>query len=137
MQSKILIIDDNADLLALLRLHFKEAGFTVRTTDNGADALKKVRSFSPDLIILDLVLPQMDGFAICETLKRNRATASIPVIVLTGLSSQLSRFAGLESGADEYMTKPFKLDEILTKVNILLARSRAAAPEAVPCAVTV
>jgi DNA-binding response OmpR family regulator len=134
MQSKILIVDDNSELLTVLRLGFKEAGFTVRTTDNGADALKKARSFSPDLILLDLVLPEMDGFAICETLKKDRATTSIPIVVLTGLSSQLSRFAGLESGADEYLTKPFNFDEVLTKVNSVLERTRASTPHAAVCA---
>src|SRR5438309_150418 len=107
MPNKILIVDDNSDLLAVLRLGFQKSGFTVRTSNNGADALKKVRSFAPDLILLDLIMPEMDGFAVCETLKKNRDTAGIPVVVLTGLSSQLSRFAGLESGADEYLTKPF------------------------------
>jgi len=137
MQSKILIVDDNNDLLTVLRLGFKEAGFGVRTADNGADALKKVHSFSPDIILLDLVLPEMDGFAICETLKKDRATASIPIVVLTGLSSQLSRFAGLESGADEYLTKPFNFDDVLTKVNGLLERFRAAAPPVATCAAAV
>jgi len=127
MQTKILIVDDNTELLTVLRLGFKEAGFTVRTADNGPDALKKVRSFAPDLILLDLVLPEMDGFAICETLKKDSATASIPIVVLTGLSSQLSRFAGLESGANEYLTKPFNFDDVLTKVNGLLESTRATA----------
>jgi DNA-binding response OmpR family regulator len=134
MQSKILIVDDNSELLTVLRLGFKEAGFTVRTADNGADALKKVRSFAPDLILLDLVLPEMDGFAICETLKKNSVTTSIPIVVLTGLSSQLSRFAGLESGADEYLTKPFNFDEVLTKVNRVLERTRASEPQTAACA---
>lgn len=122
MQNKILIVDDNTDLLTVLRLAFKAAGYVVRTADNGADAFKKVRSFAPDLILLDLVLPELDGFAICEILKKNPATAGIPIVVLTGLSSQLSRFAGLESGADEYLTKPFNFTDILAKVNRVLER---------------
>ena len=134
MPSKILIVDDNNDLLTVLRLGFKQAGFAVRTADNGAAALKKARSFSPDLILLDLVLPEMDGLAICEALKKDRATASIPIVVLTGLSSQLSRFAGLESGANEYLTKPFNFDDVLTKVNGLLEISRAAVPPLAACA---
>ena len=134
MPSKILIVDDNTDLLTVLRLGFKEAGFSVRIADNGAAALKKARSFWPDLILLDLVLPEMDGFAICEALKKDRATASIPIVVLTGLSSQLSRFAGLECGANEYLTKPFNFHDVLTKVKGLLEISRAAAPTAAPLA---
>jgi DNA-binding response OmpR family regulator len=76
----------------------------------------------------------MDGFAICETLKKNSVTTSIPIVVLTGLSSQLSRFAGLESGADEYLTKPFNFDEVLTKVNRVLERTRASEPQTAACA---
>lgn len=125
MQKKILIVDDNTDLTSVLRAGFKEAGFAVRTSGNGVDALKKVYSFKPDAIILDLVLPELDGFAVCEHLKKNRATASIPVLVLTGLSSQLSRFAGLESGANEYLTKPFQFEELLAKVNALLEKTDA------------
>jgi DNA-binding response OmpR family regulator len=107
----------------VLRAGFKDAGFVVRTAGNGVEALKKVYTFKPDAIILDLVLPELDGFAVCEHLKKNRQTASIPVIVLTGLSSQLSRFAGLESGANEYLTKPFQFDDLLGKVNTLLTSS--------------
>lgn len=120
MQKKILVVDDNSQLVDMLRLGFKEAGFTVRTAQTGPEALKKARSFVPDLVLLDLVLPEVDGFAVCEILKKTRETASIPIIVLTGLSSQLSRFAGLESGADVYLTKPFKFDTLLEKANALL-----------------
>lgn len=131
MPNKILIVDDNADLLTVLRLGFSKAGFVVRTSDNGVEAIKKARSFEPDLILLDLIMPEMDGFAVCESLKKNQATAEIPVVVLTGLSSQLSRFAGLESGADEYLTKPFNFNEILDKVKDVLERKAAAAPPVV------
>ena len=134
MQSKILIVDDNTDLLNVLRLGFKEAGYAVRTAGNGTDALKKVRSFRPDLILLDLVLPEMDGFVICETLKRDRATAAIPIVLLTGLSSQLSRFAGLETGANEYLTKPFNFEDVLSKVKRLLERAPTSAPPVSDCA---
>lgn len=130
MQNKILIVDDNNDLLTVLRLGFSKSGYVVRTADNGADALKKVRSFAPDLILLDLVMPEMDGFAVCEILKKNRETADIPVVVLSGLSSQLSRFAGLESGANEYLTKPFNFNELLSRVKGVLEQTAAAEPAA-------
>ena len=128
MAKKILIVDDNADLLTVLRLGFSKAGFVVRTADNGLAALKKVRTFEPDLLLLDLIMPEMDGFAVCETLKKNPATAGIPIVVLTGLASELSRFAGLESGADEYLTKPFNFNEILAKVQDVLDRKAAGSP---------
>jgi DNA-binding response OmpR family regulator len=129
MQRKILVVDDNAELLDVLQVGFKGEGFAVRIASSGVDALKQVESFSPDIIVLDLVLPELDGFAVCECLKRNRRTASIPILVLTGLSSQLSRFAGLESGADEYLTKPFDFKFVLSKVNGLLEKSRSSAPQ--------
>ncbi len=122
MQNKILIVDDNIDLLTVLRLGFSKSGFVVRTAANGSEALKKVRSFAPDLILLDLIMPEMDGFAVCEILKKNRDTSHIPIVVLSGLSSQLSRFAGLESGADEYLTKPFNFSELLAQVKGVLER---------------
>ncbi len=134
MQNKILIVDDNADLLTVLRLGFSKSGFVVRTANNGAEALKKVRSFAPNLILLDLIMPEMDGFAVCETLKRNRDTADIPIVVLSGLSSQLSRFAGLESGADEYLTKPFNFSEILARVKSVLEHSTTDRPASAACA---
>jgi two-component system, OmpR family, alkaline phosphatase synthesis response regulator PhoP len=133
MPNKLLIVDDNAELLSVLRTGFKGAGFIVRTAANGPDAIKKARSFSPDLIVLDLVLPDMDGFAICEILKKDRETALIPIIVLTGLSSQLSRFAGLECGADDYVTKPFSFPELLGKVNELIERSYTSITAPAPC----
>lgn len=122
MPSKLLIVDDSAELLGVLRAGFKSAGYVVRTAGTGLDAIRKARTFAPDLIVLDLVLPEMDGFAICEILKKDRNTASIPIVVLTGLSSQLSRFAGLECGADEYLTKPFNFQELLLKVTELVHR---------------
>lgn len=134
MPNKILIVDDNAELLTVLRLGFQKSGFAVRTADNGADALKKARSFTPDLVLLDLIMPEVDGFAVCENLKKQPATAGIPIVVLTGLSSQLSRFAGLESGADEYLTKPFNFSEVLAKVKDVLERKIAATPRAAECA---
>lgn len=134
MSKKILIVDDNPDLVNVLRVGFKDAGFTVSSAGNGVDALKKVQTFAPDAVVLDLVLPEMDGFAVCESLKHNRATAGIPIVVLTGLSSQLSRFAGLESGADEYITKPFNFSHLLTKVNSLIEKSGVHASHAEACA---
>jgi len=122
MPNKILIVDDNIELLAVLRLGFSKTGFVVRTATKGTEAIKKARSFEPNLILLDLIMPELDGFAVCETLKKHPATSHIPIVVLTGLSSQLSRFAGLESGADEYLTKPFNFGEILERVNEVLER---------------
>ena len=126
----ILIVEDNSDLLELLRLTLKSAGFSVATATNGIDALKKARSLSPDAVVLDLVLPELDGFAVCETLRKDQITASTPVIILTGLSSQFTRYAGLEAGADDYMMKPVGPDHLVSRINALLAaKQKDAAPE--------
>jgi len=130
MRKKILIVEDNSDLLELLRLTLKSAGFSVATATNGIDALKKARSLSPDAVVLDLVLPELDGFAVCETLRKDQITASTPVIILTGLSSQFTRYAGLEAGADDYMMKPVGPDHLVSRINALLAaKQKDAAPE--------
>lgn len=125
MRKKILIVEDNTELLELVRLNLKHAGFSVATATNGIEALKKTRSVCPDLVVLDLVLPELDGFAVCETLRRERATAHIPILVVTGLTSQISRLAGLESGATEYVTKPVSPQLLVSRIKDLLKRAEA------------
>ena len=102
-----------------------KAGFTIGTATNGVDALKKAYSVSPDLVILDVVMPELDGFAVCETLRENPATASVPILMLTGLQSHISRQIGLESGATDYMTKPFDPEQLVSKVEQLLCQPPA------------
>jgi two-component system, OmpR family, alkaline phosphatase synthesis response regulator PhoP len=115
-RKKILVVEDEADFLELLRLYFKEEGFAIATAKNGMDAIRKARSLLPDLILLDVMLPELDGFAVCEILRKDAATASIPVIMVTGLCGQLSRCAGIESGATDFVTKPTTPEEIVSKV---------------------
>jgi len=124
MRKKILVVEDNTELLELLRLSFKHAGFSVATATNGIEALKKVRSVSPNLVVLDLVLPELDGFAVCETLRRDQTAASLPILVLTGLTSEISRLAGLESGATEYVTKPVSPELLVSRIKEILARTK-------------
>jgi DNA-binding response OmpR family regulator len=116
MRKKLLIVEDNTELLELFRLGLKQAGFSVSTATNGLDAIKKARALSPDLILLDLVLPELDGFAVCERLRHEPSTASTRIIMLTGLTSEFTRYAGLESGADEYVTKPASPDQLLPRI---------------------
>jgi two-component system alkaline phosphatase synthesis response regulator PhoP len=133
MRKKILIVEDDTDLLEMLRLSFKGAGFSIATATNGIEALKKVRSLRPHLIVLDLVLPELDGFAVCEILRKDRETSSLPIIMLTGLSSEFTRFAGLESGATDYVTKPVTPSELVSKIDYWLSQSAEVAhaePEA-------
>jgi two-component system alkaline phosphatase synthesis response regulator PhoP len=113
---KILVVEDEPDFLELLRIHFKDEGFAIATAKNGVDAVRKARSLQPDLILLDVMLPELDGFAVCEILRNDTTTASIPVIMVTGLCGQLTRCAGIESGATEFVTKPTSPEAIVSKV---------------------
>jgi DNA-binding response OmpR family regulator len=120
MRKKILVVDDDADWVELISFNLKKAGFLIGTATNGIDALKKAQSLIPDLIVLDLKLPELDGFAVCETLRRNSATAAIPIIMLTALSGEIARITGLECGATEYLTKPSSPKRLVSRVEDLL-----------------
>ncbi len=122
MPKKILIVEDNSELLELLRLSLKQAGFKVVTASNGVSALESARSAAPDLVVLDLVLPELDGFAVCEILRREPETSAIPIVILTGLSTEFGRLTGLASGADAYVTKPVSAELLVAKVKHLLRR---------------
>jgi len=125
MRKKILIVEDNTELLELLRSYVRMAGYSTSTATNGLEALKKARSSTPDLIVLDLVLPELDGFAVCESLKKDPATANTPIIMLTGLTSEMTRYAGLESGANEYVTKPANPDQLVSRIEYWLQKESA------------
>jgi DNA-binding response OmpR family regulator len=123
MRKKILVVDDDAELVDLLCFNLKQADYTIDTAFNGAEALKKARSFEPDLIVLDVMMPELDGFAVCEILRRDPATATIPILMLTALSSELGRMAGLGSGASDFMSKPFSPRLIVARVEDLLKKA--------------
>ena len=116
---RILVVEDNPDELALLRMSLKGAGFSVTTASTGEEALKQAKAI-PDLIVLDLVLPQMDGFTVCERLRKEQATASIPILMLTGYPSQLKRLAGLAGGANDFVSKPITAEELIARIKALL-----------------
>lgn len=128
MQKKILVVEDDAELVELLRFNLKKAGFAVGTASDGIEAIKKARSLLPDLVLLDLMLPELDGFAVCEVLRRDPNLAHTPVIMLTALSSQLARLAGMEAGANEYMVKPFSPKQLISRIETLLPSASAAVP---------
>ena len=128
MRKKILIVEDNTELLELLRSNLKLAGFSTITATNGIDALNKVRTVVPDLIVLDLVLPELDGFAVCESLRKDPTTSALPIIMLTGLTSEFTRYAGLESGANEYVTKPASPDHLVSRIQYWLQQRPAIVP---------
>jgi two-component system alkaline phosphatase synthesis response regulator PhoP len=120
VRKKILVVEDDQDLAELLSFNLRNAGFAIGTAGDGVEALKKARSAVPDLILLDLMLPELDGFAVCEILRRDPATALVPIIMLTAMSGELARVAGLEAGANDYMTKPFSLRQLLARVEAIL-----------------
>jgi DNA-binding response OmpR family regulator len=120
MRRKILVVEDDPDQLEAIRGNLKNAGFAIGTASNGVDALVKTRSVLPDLIVLDLMLPQLNGLDICRTLREDSATASIPVIMLTGMHSHLTRLAGFEAGINAFLTKPYHPEELVSKVEELL-----------------
>jgi len=125
MRNRVLVVEDDPDLVELLRFNLGSAGFSISTASNGAEALKMARSNSPDLILLDLMLPELDGFAVCEILRRDPATAEVPIIMLTALSSELARFTGLECGANDYITKPFSPKKLVSRVSEMLSAGKA------------
>jgi DNA-binding response OmpR family regulator len=127
MRKKILVVEDDPDQLEVIRFTLKNAGYAVGTAVNGIDALKKAQTVSPDLVIMDVMMPELDGFAVCETLRGNPATASLPVLMLTGLCSHISRLVAYESGATDYVIKPFDAEQLVSKVEKLLSQASAAA----------
>ena len=129
MKQKILAVDDEPDALDLIEFNLKAAGFDVSTAEDGKEALKKARQILPQLILLDLMLPQIDGLEICKALRRDPATVSIPIIMLTARAAEIDRVLGLELGADDYVTKPFSPRELVLRVKNLLKRGKAEAPD--------
>ena len=129
MNKKILVVDDEPDVLELIEFNLKAAGFEVATAVDGAEALTKARSVQPALILLDVMLPEIDGMQVCKTLKREPATASIPIIMLTAKAAEIDRVLGLELGADDYVTKPFSPRELVLRIKGLLRRKGDAPTE--------
>jgi two-component system phosphate regulon response regulator PhoB len=123
MHSKsILIIEDEKDIVDLIAYHLKQSGFSVLTALDGASGLEQAKKQRPSLIILDLMLPQMDGKDVCRTLKGNPLTQSIPVLMLTAKAEEMDRVIGFELGADDYVTKPFSPRELVLRVKAILRR---------------
>lgn len=121
--SNILIIDDEQDILDLLSYNLRKEGFSIITAKDGASGKKAAISSVPDLIILDLMLPGIDGLELCRILKKEPQTALIPIIMLTAKGQEMDKVKGLEMGADDYVTKPFSVKEIIARVKALLRRT--------------
>ena len=125
LKQKILIVDDEPEAVELVEFNLRQAGFeTIRAMD-GNEALKKAKSQVPALIVLDVMLPEVDGMEVCKLLRRDPVTANIPIIMLTAKASEIDRVLGLEFGADDYVTKPFSPRELVLRVKKLLQRGAA------------
>jgi DNA-binding response OmpR family regulator len=125
MKTKILVVDDEPDALEVLGFKLREAGYSPIFAKDGARALAIARDEKPDLIVLDLMLPQIDGLEVCKILRRDPSTASIPVIMLTARAAEMDRVLGLELGADDYVTKPFSPRELVIRIRKQLERLHA------------
>src|SRR5688572_6613319 len=106
MKAKILVVDDEPDAVDLIAFNLKNADYRVATASDGAEAIRKTRSFTPDLVVLDLMLPEIDGLEVCKLLRKDPQTSSVPIIMLTAKAAEIDRVLGLEMGADDYLTKP-------------------------------
>ncbi len=128
--SLILVCDDEPDIRELLAINLRREGYEVLTCDRGVDALDLAREHKPHLIVLDLMLPDLQGTEVCRRLRGQTTTSEIPVLMLTARAEEIDRVVGFEVGADDYVTKPFSTRELVLRVRAILRRSPAAADDA-------
>jgi two-component system phosphate regulon response regulator PhoB len=130
MTQNILVIDDEPDILELVRFGLTQEGYSVDTAVDGTDALAQISRRLPDLIVLDLMLPDMSGTEVCRRIRSEPSTAALPVVMLTARSEEVDRVVGFEVGADDYVTKPFSARELALRVKAVLRRGHVeAAPQ--------
>lgn len=118
----VLVVDDEKDIVDLVEYNLTQEGFIVLTADNGWNALDLVKKKRPDMMILDWMMPEMDGLEVCRRLRQNPDTAGIPIIMLTAKSDTVDKVLGLEMGADDYLTKPFHIRELLARIRAVMRR---------------
>ena len=123
-KSKILLVDDEEDILEFLSYNLKKEGFRIDTANNGISALKKLEKSKPDLIILDVMMPEMDGIEVCEKIREQDNFDDVLILFLTARSEEYSELAGFSAGADDYITKPIKPKLLVSRVNAILKRKR-------------
>jgi len=120
MPKKLLIVEDDPDTVEMLRAALTAADYTVYTARSGTEALSKAHASPPDLVLLDLILPEMNGFDVCERLRRDPMTESVPILIVTAMPGELPRLAGKEAGASAYIRKPFEIQELVSRIGQLL-----------------
>ena len=121
---RLLVIDDEQSIVDFIRLGMRYEGYRVDDADNGIAGFDQAQKLHPDLIILDVMMPGLDGLEVCRRLRENEATAEIPILMLTAKDEVRDRVSGLEAGADDYLTKPFSFEELLARVRALLRRQQ-------------
>ncbi len=131
MGKKILVVDDEADVTDLVSYHLKSKGYVVQTANNPNQSLSLARSFLPDLVILDVMMPDLNGMQICRLLRADPPLKNVPVIFLTAKAEEADRIQGLETGADDYICKPFSTKELILRVQSILRRVSEGADESV------
>jgi two-component system alkaline phosphatase synthesis response regulator PhoP len=124
MAARILIVEDDPDIAELIARYLAKAGFVTERAGSGREALKQITVRPPDLVVLDLMLPHMDGLEICRSLRADDRTAAIPIIMVTARAEESERIVGLELGADDYVAKPFSPSELVARVRALLRRAQ-------------
>ncbi|EOU1218194.1 response regulator transcription factor [Clostridium perfringens] len=120
---KVLIVDDEEHIRELIKFNLKKEGYDIEVAVNGTEALNIIREIKFDLILLDLMLPEIDGLEVCKEIRRNEETSDIPVMMITAKGEEFDKVLGLELGADDYITKPFSIRELMARVKALLRRS--------------
>jgi len=128
---KILIVDDEPDIVELVKINLEKNGFDVISSYTGREIFNLFKKFSIDLVILDLMLPDIDGLEICKILKSENETKNIPIIMLTAKDTEIDKVLGLELGADDYITKPFSPRELVARVRAVLRRTRKLSDESI------
>ncbi|MBI4619491.1 MAG: response regulator transcription factor [Desulfobacterales bacterium] len=129
VKEKILVVDDEQDIIELIKYNLEMGGFRVSSAYNGEDALRLAKREPPDLLILDLMLPGMDGLEVCQVLKKESQTSHIPIIMLTAKTGEPDIVVGLGLGADDYITKPFSTRELIARVKAVLRRVKPGSPK--------
>lgn len=122
-EEKILVVDDEENIMELIKFNLETNGYKVITADNGVDAVRLAKSEVPELVLLDLMLPKMDGNDVCKEIRKDSSISTMPIIMLTAKSEEIDKILGLELGADDYITKPFSVRELLSRVKAVLRRT--------------
>ncbi|MBF0431180.1 MAG: response regulator [Fibrobacteria bacterium] len=120
MPKKILLVDDEPDILMTVKKRLQISGYEVDTAENGREALEKVKTYEPDLVVLDVMMPEINGYEVCRTLRESPETQNLPIIMLTAKAQNFDKFWGQEVGASKYLTKPFDDKELVKSVGELL-----------------